>query len=210
MGPCWVARTWSDQRERSGLLSGHVGYVVPKTLYTPYSTALQNGNSSAVSFAPLGPQQAPFVPGDGVIGDNTNYDHLFTQNAIKVLPKSDGPAGSQFSLRLYGWAPVNKPDAGNIPTIWIPHFIVELLCTTCNRTGFPGDYLLDNERLCDTISLTQGVVGNIGWGGGFINSTGPGTDLIAWAVINTTGFRFIQFDFQQVDMVGMNCFWARA
>ena len=191
-------------------MSGYVSYVVPKTLYTPYSTALQNGNSVATSFASLDTVQAPFVPTDGVVGDNTNYDHLFGPNGLKLIPHGEGAAGAQFSMRLYGWSPVNKPDAGNIPTIWIPHFIVELLCTMCNRAGMPGDYLSETERLCDTITLTQGVIGNNGWGGGFINSTGPGTDLVAWAVINPTGFRFLQFDFQQIDPVGMNCFWARA
>ncbi len=123
------------------------------------------------------------------------------------------PAGNQFSVRLYGWRAAENPPGLGRP-VWIPYLICELACTTCNRQGppntappgNPSNYMLGpDESLCDTISLTQGSLGLTG----LINSTGPGTDLIAYAIVELTAPRYFQFDFGAIDSIPMNCLFAK-
>ena len=185
------------------------------TLTTPFSRALRGANSSAGTFASLNIQAErpnPFNQ-DSLTGIDGVYSMgeggIYTVNRLQLIPYADA-AGAQFSLRLYGWDSVAPPDASNNLIVWVPFLIAELACTTSNRSGVTGHYVNDTEYAVDTIVLTQGTTGNNGFAGGLINSTGPGTDLIAYALITLSGCQFIQFDFQQTDSVSMNCLWARS
>jgi hypothetical protein len=133
----------------------------------------------------------------------------FTQTRIRMLPYCNGPPGSQFSFRLYGWRDVVYPEGNPNALVWVPEFDAEFACTSCAAPG-PTDpnvrMILPTENFCDTITLTQGNLGPTG----FINSTGPGTNLIAYAVAELGGCRKFQFDFQQTDPVGMNLLFVFA
>ena len=138
-------------------------------------------------------------------------------NRILLIPFAEAAAGANFSFRIYSWRELSWPSGATVVDEWIPLFLAEFACTTCNRAGAAADTpsvstntLLDSERVCDTITLTQGSLGTGPSGSGFINSTGPGTDLVAYAFVDVGGARFVSFDFQQIDPVGMNCLWARA
>lgn len=144
---------------------------------------------------------------------NAGHDGMFAPESIKLIPICEGgQAGSQFSVRLYAWDALrSEPTAQQPPATWIPTLLAEFLCTVCNRSGpYPvgsptTGAVLTTENFCDTIALTQGTVGQ----NGLINSTGPGTDLIAYVKIDLAGCRLYQFDFVQTDTVGMNCLWSR-
>lgn len=169
--------------------------------------ALANGNSTATAFANF--MTTSIDPsGDGVypIGQagDVAADRLF------LMPYAEGGSGSNFSVRVYGWTTIKGQTPSDQKT-WIPFLLAELACISCNVNGVmpatAGDpsQLLDSEYMCDTISLTQGSIGPQG----LINSTGPGTNLVAFAKIDLAGCRVLQFDFQQTDPVGMNCLWAK-
>ncbi len=146
------------------------------------------------------PDNGIFAAGHG--GMNTAY-------RLMLVPFSSGGAGTQFSVRVYGWVPLGPTP---ILDTWMPLLLAEFLCTTAELTGpapLPGVQsaltLLPTDYLCDTITLTQGSVGPTGE----INSTGPGTNLAAFAMLELRGAKFFQFDFQQTDPVMMNCLWSR-
>ncbi len=144
---------------------------------------------------------------------NAGHDGIYAPESIKLIPICEGgQAGSQFSVRLYAWDALrSEPISQQPPATWIPTLLAEFLCTACNRVGpYPvgnptTGAMTTQESFCDTITLTQGTVGLTG----LINSTGPGTDLIAYIKIDLAGCRLFQFDFNQTDTVGMNCFWSR-
>jgi hypothetical protein len=127
-------------------------------------------------------------------------------NLIQVQPYCYGPAGSQFSMRMYGWRPVGmgEPMLGTLMGVWVPQFLVEFACIACNQPGINGRTIDVAENFCDTITLTQGSVGSRGE----INSTGPGTDLIASAEVDLRGAKRFSFTFQQTDAVSMNSLWT--
>lgn len=184
-----------------------------ETISANLHQALVNGDSIAASFAsfdmlattptaigdPVGPGGAT----DGVF--NAGHEGIFAQNRLFLLPYALGAAGSGFSLRVYGWRPISHPDGLSTQRVWIPYFLVELACTTCARPG-PGPAprkILNTERMCDTITLTRGNLGPTG----YINSN-AGTNLIAYAILEISGCKKFQFDFQQTAPVGMNALWS--
>ncbi len=132
--------------------------------------------------------------------------------SVFLVPYGEGGQGSQFSMRIYGLSPMAAPNQGDrLAAMWLPFFLAEFSCTLCNVAGirqgsdFPtGVDLIQSERLCDTITLAQGDVGMTGR----INSTGPGTNLVAYAAVNLQGCERFVLDFQQVDNIGMNCLCA--
>lgn len=175
--------------------------------------ALSLGNSQNPSFFP--PITRTIVPSDDGVFNVAKGCH-YVPDRIIVFPFAEaGQQGANFSLRVYGWfelfAGQNQP--GGPTRVYIPSLLAELSCTTSNINGpmsasapaLPSQ-LTDDEYLCDTIVLTQGQLGQ----NGLINSTGPGTDLVAYAKIDLAGARLIQFDFQQTDPVNGNCLWAFA
>ena len=186
--------------------------VMIGTRSTKKTKALSLGNSVATAFQsfdvlPLNPASAGY---NGVF--SAGHDGTVTANRVKIVPYAEGPAGSNFSLRLYGWDVLESPDPGG-RLVWVPQMLAEFACTTCNRSGpvntspvVSNYFLLDSERLCDTMTLTQG---GLGWMGEVV-STGPGTDLIAFAVVDIRGCRFYSYDFAQIDNVGMNALTGTA
>ncbi len=180
-----------------------------ETLSVPLAKALVT-NSTATTFASLDLIGAP-PSGESVYPMGNGG--MIAPNRLFLLPYCDGPAGSTFSMRVYGWRALTNPEASPVKGVSIPYLLAELLCVSCGRAapseGLSGQsprFLQASERMCDTITLTQGATGP--WYTE-INSTGPGTDLIAFALVDVVGSRYIQFDFQQTDPVGMNCLWAR-
>lgn len=180
------------------------------------SKALTQGNSQAPAFASLTlTQAAPSADGVYPFGKGG----AFAPTRLFLMPYCEGVAGQQFSLRLYGWRPLDQPSGMPQTAVWIPYFLAELACTACNQpgptpggpppwdnlTGALNPLILPGETFCDTITLTQGNLGP----SGAIYSTGPGTDLIAFALVEMLGCKMFQFDFQQTDTVNMNCLWAR-
>lgn len=132
---------------------------------------------------------------------------------VYLLPYCEGPAGASFSMRVYGWRGQGLPTGDPNKMVWIPTFLAEFACASGELPGPASDSnsqsirnMLDTERLCETIALTQGALGLEG----YVNSCGSGSGLVASAILETTGCRYLQFDFQQTDQVSMNCFWAWA
>lgn len=180
----------------------------------PLMQALLNGDSQNAAWTSF--DMTPVKPsGDGVwsAGDSGG---IHAPQRLFLLPYCEGLAGSNFSVRIYGWNGVENPDGGPNRNVWIPYLLAELACVACNRFGPPlagpipqvyaGRFIQPDEAACDTITLTQGGLGLTGE----IVSTGPGTDLIAFAIVELRGCKLFQFDFQQTDPVPMNCLWRRA
>ena len=161
-----------------------------------------NGSWSAFQPTVAEPSGDGLLPALGVDGANVAA-RLF------VAPFGTGPSGMSFSVRLVGWR-----LSGTSPAIvWIgPFLLAEFLCVTGDLTGPPTNFaqaplLTDTEWLCDQMALTAGSVGPEY---GEVVSPGPGSSLAAFALIELRGCQRFQFDFAQVDAVGMNAFWARA
>ncbi len=130
-------------------------------------------------------------------------DHSF--NRILVQPYCEGPAGSQFWVRVYGWRPVGGSVETRQTRVWLPTLLVQLFCIAGDLSGSSvasGYALLQTENLCDTISLVSGWPGATGE----IVSSGPG--FAAFAEIELRGAKKFSFEFEQSDNVGMNALWA--
>lgn len=176
--------------------------------------ALVNANAQQAQWVALGTQvTSPAAVGDGVY--NAGADSNVSPGRLFLMPYAEGGVGSQFSLRVYAWRDFFLPTGDPATQVWIPHLLAEFACTTCNQGGpvtqeiTSSALLKPSEFLCDTISLTQGSLGV----DGFVTSTGPGTNLVAFALLDLTACRRFQFDFQWADTsnnIGMNCLWARA
>ena len=196
-----------------------------QTVSVGYKPALLQGNSNQQAFQlfqtfpcqnPLSDDMAKRMTNDIGLIDGTHKAGFlgeFAQNRIKALPFADQP-GCQFSMRVWTWREATWPgQSGQMLPVWIPDFLAELACVSGTSQGVsnPGPpastnpYALpDTAYLCDTISLVQGALGLTG----LVNSTGPGTGLPASVLMEIAGARFVTFDFQQTDQVGMNAMWA--
>ena len=187
--------------------------VIVDSRSEPLNQALLLGDSQNTAWTSYDMLGLPPV-GDGIWA--AGHGSVHAPGKLFILPYCEGLAGSNFSVRVYAWRSVEQPNGGPNQNVWVPVLLCELACISCNRFGPPlpgvlppvgnGRFIQADEAMCDTITLTQGSLGPTGE----ICSTGPGTDLIAFAVIELRGARFFQFDFQQTDPVPMNCLWSRA
>lgn len=184
--------------------------VIQATRSSPINKALANGNSTANQWTV--PAKQVVVPTfDGFFP--AGHPNQYTADAIWFSPYCEGAVGSLFSVRLFLWRVLWQPDGDPANMQCCPYFQAEFLCTACNAFG-TGDVsqtkkakLLLSETECDTITLTQGSLGP----SGYINATGPGTDLVAHARVSLLGARYFSFDFCQFDTgnpVSMNALWA--
>ncbi len=183
-----------------GFIQRDVSTILQKALTPP----AQNGLFTIFNMTPTQPT------GNGVFQAGQNG--MISPRRIKIIPFAHGNAGLQFSMRVFAWEQLYGSGNEN-SIVWVPLLLVELLCTICNQPGpaegYPGSItslLGPTDQACDTISVVQGNLGNLG----FVTSTGPGTDLIAFAMLDLTGPKLIQFDFQQSDPVEMNAMWRFA
>ena len=131
------------------------------------------------------------------------------------MPYASIGAGSNFSMRLWGWRYVGTRGG---PWIWIPFLLAEIACTTCDSPmpANPAGQALpdplpipDNCNLCDTLTLVQGDLGLAGR----LNVTGPGSNIPAFGLLDLVGSQRIYFEFSQSDAqvaIGMNCLWCFA
>jgi hypothetical protein len=163
----------------------------------------------------IGEPPTDYGKDQGVVSLTTGYTLQHTR--VFLQPYAQGAAGSQFSMRLWGWRShiVGRGDGAR--ELVVPFFIAELLLTACNCPGPQSEGpagtpsirpLQPSENLCDTASLVQGDLGAGGW----INMTaqpGAPTDLPGYIVLELQGCVAFQFDFKQQDPVGMNCLWAK-
>lgn len=208
-----------------------IATVVPSSFANPLNKALavnsyandwQAGiftsrpSAASIDFPPqsFGPAQGLWTAIQGV---------PFQAERLFLQPICEGSAGSQFSMRLWGWKSYG-PYRGDGPReLQTPFFIAEFLLTACNcpgpqSEGPAGQPSLrpqqPGENLCDTAILVQGDLGIKGWinmTGTPATSNGPAipTDLPGYILIELQGAVRYQFDFKQVDPnVGMNCFFA--
>lgn len=127
-------------------------------------------------------------------------------NRILIHPYCEGPAGSQFSMRVYAWRNLGEgpPQGGTANGIWIPSILCELACTASNQPGQKGCLVLPEENFCDTITLTSGALG-LGGDGEIIQAP---PDQIASAILDIRGCRRFMFVFKQADAVAMNCLYT--
>lgn len=183
-----------------------------ETISAPIRKAL-DANSTAPGFTPLA--MLSINPSTGYTDTVFPAGHggIYAPNRLFLLPFAEGNAGATFSFRVYGWRGLGEPDNDPLRMVWISYLLAEFSCATGNLFGPPPDgqgpsrrWIKDSECMADTISLSQGSLGI----GGLVNSTGPGTDLGAYALLDLAGSKYFQFDFQQADPVGMNLLWARA
>ncbi len=172
----------------------------------------------SIDMLPTNPSQAGALDQvDGVW--RAGHDGAFAAQRLFLLPYCNGQPGTNFSMRIYGWRGIdNNAKMGQTGTsylVWVPYLLAEFACISCNRFGPPSTnppggvqrLIPPSYAMCDTITLTQGALGLTGE----IDSTGPGTDLIAFAILELRGSRYFQFDFNATDPnVLMNCLWARA
>lgn len=149
---------------------------------------------------------------------------MVAPNRIFIQPFCDGPPGSQFAMRLWGWRGYGPTDGDGPRELDVPFFIAEWICTSCNcpgpqsegPPGFPSIRPMQpSENLCDTIVLVQGDLGASGW----INATGAPatvsapavpTNLPGYTTVELQGAKQFQFDFKQIDSnIGMNAFYCK-
>lgn len=203
--------------------------VLIETVSTIWKKALTQGNSVQQTFwtpavltvGPNFPQTT--LPGgattgivpDGVYAAAGTPPGSLTQNRLQIMPWSDGGVSQQFSLRIWGFTIHSRSDPA-----WLPMFLCELLCTT--GAGPSGTSIVTaadptanafptSGTFCDAITLTQGTLGPSGQ----INSTGPGSNIPAWATVEFYGAQWFFFDFQTSEPggniaeipFGANAFW---
>lgn len=127
-----------------------------------------------------------------------------TASHVRVIPFSDGPAGTQFRIRVWGWL-IYGTDPNT--RVYLPSLLVQLTCTTGEIPGpstpFLPRVLPDVNRCCDVLSVDLGSVGT-----GSLDVPGPG--YLANALVEVKGAKKVQFEFEQIDPVSMNALWARA
>lgn len=192
----------------------------------PLTRAL-SANSFAGSFQTLSPQ-VDLVPWNlGATNENQlanaadgvwemSLDGDFVSQTLLIIPYAESaPTPSNFYMRVWGW---KLFPGSNAQKFWIPILLLQFQCTTCALTGpqrtvgvaGPANLrrMEQHEYLCDTIQL---VVGNSYPDSDVISPGSQGVnDCGASVEADTRGCQMIQFDFQQIDSVGMNAFWARA
>lgn len=189
-----------------------------------FTPALLTGNSTQAAFVafqaiaaanPFDQSLETILLNDQGVPDGTykaGWRGDLAQNRVQMCPFADSP-GATFSMRLWMWREATQPgQSGYVMPVWVPVFIAEFSCTSGTIGGVatkgppgPSPFVLpDNAYLCDTITLVQGALGLTG----LVNSTGPGTNLPAYALAEILGARFVTYDFQQNDNVGMNSLWC--
>jgi hypothetical protein len=194
-----------------------------ETVSTGFVPALLKGNSNQLGFqnftaVPADQQDKPVgdvITNDIGINDGTykaGWRGAVAENRIQVQPYAD-QAGCQFSFRVWIWSEATWPGQTGYGAVWVPSFVAEFSCVSGQTCGVTNQgpattvnpYLLSDTCFpADTITLVQGMVGLTG----LVNSTGPGTNLPAYALMEILGARFVTFDFQQSsDEVGMNALW---
>lgn len=173
------------------------------------------GNFAGSGFTVFQPQATePGRTGDP-LADFGVWQLAFTTvgpNRVEVVPYAALAPGQTFNMRLWGWNFVGQ--AGQQQAVfWWPQLLAEFACTVCNTGGLPAPGpgpspypVQPNENFCDTITLTQGLLGDNVGNPGYVHQIG--TDFIA-SILLAFGSppRKIQFDF---DTAGANCLWRRA
>lgn len=157
--------------------------------------------------------------GDGVV-QLTDLPNA-AAGRLLVRPFCDGPPGSVFFMRVYGWAPVEPLEQDQTKQEWLWSLLTEWMCVSGTQPGpnlhtafsdptrTPGK-LSSLDMQCDSLALVRGVLGLQG----FINSNPPGSGLPAFAAFELYGPRYVSFDFVQAaspvaGVIGMNTFYAR-
>lgn len=142
-------------------------------------------------------------------------DGAYAPSRAILTPYAEGPAGSVFTMRLYGWRAVGQPVAVG-RQLWLWNILAEFLCVAgelpgprITRKEVVQNQLTALENICDGITLLRGVLGLNGW----TNSGVPGNGCPASAAVELFGCRYISFDFAQAGppnsgAIGMNCLWA--
>lgn len=136
----------------------------------------------------------------------------YTSHLISIMPWTDAPQGTYFSMRLLYWnhRGDNLDDAS-----WVGVPLMEVLCRVSNVAGnTPGKHLASSQRVCDQIVLANGGLGI----DGAIYSFGAGSDVPAMVTCEVQGARLLSFDFQVSDENGqatgaqanMNAYWAKS
>lgn len=156
--------------------------------------------------------------GDGIYTGGAG--DCFVPNGVIFWPYAEGAVSSSFSVRLWAWYALFAGQAQGGPTkVWYPSLLCEVACVSCAMNGSvpaitppPPNLLIDSERFCDTISLTQG---SLGAAIGEIVATGSQpaaeTDIPGFVICQLRGARMIQWDFSRTeptDSVNMNCLWS--
>ncbi len=124
-------------------------------------------------------------------------DHVF--NRLYLQPYCEGPAGSQFWVRLYGWRRLGQLNH------WVPTLLVQFLCSAGDLPGSSvasGAVLIQTENLCDTMLPVSGSVGMTG------EVVSSGSGFGAYALVELRGCKKFSFEFEQADNVGMNALWS--
>lgn len=192
-----------------------------ETASLPLQLAYAQGNSTDAQFTPVLPLATE--PGANALVDGV-WPLPFTpgsiiDNQLFIMPFADAGPLTTFSMRLWGWNRGYVPFAANNAVTWIPFFICELLCVTCDCPGpgitspaapGPPQALPNTSNLCDTITLVQGDLGFYGR----INSVGAagtGQNMPAYVTVDLQGLQKFQLLFQGNDQnpsLGMNAFWC--
>jgi hypothetical protein len=129
---------------------------------------------------------------------------------VFLMPYCEGPPGSLFWTRLWGWRPTVDTNPSN--ALWIPVLLCQLACVSGMFPGPRGDdvgppgnlYLTDMENLCSQLWVVTGSLGSGEMLGGGYSA--------AAALCDLRGCRLFELEFQRRtgDTITMNCLYARA
>lgn len=168
---------------------------------------------------PLSPQNAEpgtvFAASDfGQAEDGTfeisHEDVSEAPSQIKFKPYADGPAGSWFYARIWGWQLCGTDPAS---CIWSSELLVELLCRTGDIPGpTPPDptalspYIIrETERFCSVIRVTRG---SLGLGGQVSAPGGRSSASVTVTVRNCAMGRFQFAQGRNQSHLTMNALWC--
>lgn len=192
------------------------------TVSTPWTRALPT-NKQEDSWEPIYVLNAPPDAANPLMRNGFNTPGCVNMGQgggeaplrLMVMPYCEGPPGSIFWMRAYGWRPIGTDESNPRFATWVFNLLVEFVCVAGDLHGpQPIDnvqttnFLLPVENLCDSMQRTSGILGL----NGFVNSDAPGSGTPAYAAFEIYGAKKVSFDFafpRDVSHVGMNCFYAR-
>lgn len=120
-----------------------------------------------------------------------------TGNAMNVLPFGAGSDTQTFSMRVIGYS---KHQTSASAKQWVPHIICQLACTLCPQTGATATTKpTSSELICDTITITNGTKSAV------VDT--QFADTAAIAVVDITGYEYIDFTFDMTGATSGNCLY---
>ena len=123
--------------------------------------------------------------GTGIIVPNAAQN-----NSLVVIPLHDGATNNTYNMTINGYSAVSIPDAA---PLYVGGLLVDMLCQNSTLTA-----VIDGTtfQLPDTLTLTKGDSS--------VHIVSPGGDFGGYFIVDTYGFSYLEFEFDDIDDGNMN------